>query len=81
MSQQNTVGPRISRVQIDSEDEQKEEETTSFLYSYVFSRSSADTTLSSEQAETFHMVNHEVGGREGAAVEVGRRLAQLGAVG
>ena len=79
MSQQTTVGPPASRLGSDSEDRQEErEETTNFLYSYVFSRSSADASLSSDQVEVFQSVNREVGGGEGAAIEVGRRLAQLG---
>ena len=80
MSQQKTVGATASRaaVEYDGEDKQKEEETANLLYTYVFSRSSADTSLTTNQAETFQIVNHEVGPHEGAAIEVGRRLAQLG---
>ena len=79
MSQQTTVGPPASRLVSDSEERQEErEETTNFLYSYVFSRSSADASLSSDQVEVFQTVNREVGVGEGAAIEVGRRLAQLG---
>ena len=80
MSQQTTVGPPVLRLGADGEERQRkeEEETTSFLYSYVFSRSTADTSLSSDQVEVFQSANRETGGREGAAIEVGRRLAQLG---
>lgn len=81
MSQQATVGPpsSSSRLGVDGEDRQEErEETARFLYSYVFSRSTADTSLSSDQVEVFQSANREVGVGEGAAIEVGRRLAQLG---
>lgn len=81
MSQQTTVGPpaSISRLGVDGGERQEErEETTSFLYSYVFSRSTADSSLSSDQVEVFQSANREAGGGESAAIEVGRRLAQLG---
>ena len=81
MSQQTTVGPPSStlRLGVDGEDRQEErDETTHFLYSYVFSRSTADSTLSADQVEVFQHANREVGGGDGAAIEVGRRLAQLG---
>ena len=80
MSQQKTVGPTASRseVEYDGEDKQKEEDTANLLYTYVFSRSSTDTTLTSDQVETFQSVSRDVGSSDGAAIEVGRRLAQLG---
>ena len=79
MSQQKTVGPTAARsdVEYDGDDKQKED-TANLLYTYVFSRSSADTTLSVDQVETFQSVSRDVGTSEGAAIEVGRRLAQLG---
>ena len=84
MSQQTTVSPpsSTSRLGVDGEDRQEErDETTHFLYSYVFSRSTADSTLSADQVEVFQHANREVGGGDGAAIEVGRRLAQLGKLG
>ena len=80
MSQQKTVSPpsATSRAESGSEDAQKERETSNFLYSYVFSRSSTDTTLTSEEERIFQITNSEVGDVEGAAVQVGRRLAELG---
>ena len=79
MSQQKTVGPTASRSEVedDGEDKQKQD-TANLLYTYVFSRSSADTTLTTDQVETFQSVTRDVGTSEGAAIEVGRRLAQLG---
>ena len=80
MSQQQTVLPATTRssVEFDGEDREKEVETTNFLFSYVISRSSNDTSLSTEQVQTFQSVNEQVGEREGAAMQVGRRLAELG---
>lgn len=79
MSQQKIVGPTASRSEVedDGEDKQKED-TANLLYTYIFSRSSADTTLTTDQVETFQSVSRDVGTNEGAAIEVGRRLAQLG---
>ena len=80
MSQQKTIVPTgaSSRAESNGEDVQKERDTSNFLYSYVFTRSSTDTTLTSEEDEIFQITNREVGDVEGAAVQVGRRLAELG---
>lgn len=80
MSQQKTIVPTgaSSRAESSGEDAQKERDTSSFLYSYVFTRSSTDTTLTSAEDEIFQITNREVGDVEGAAVQVGRRLAELG---
>jgi hypothetical protein len=81
MSQQTTVSPPTSssRLGPDGEDRLEErDDTTHFLYSYVFSRSTADSSLSADQVEVFQNANREIGGGDGAAIEVGRRLAQLG---
>ena len=80
MSQQKTVSPpsATSRAESGGEDAQKERETSNFLYSYVFTRSTTDTTLTSEEERIFQITNSEVGDVEGAAVQVGRRLAELG---
>ena len=81
MAQQLTVNSELTeRQRVDTEPKQQEElDTQGFLHSYVFRRAHTDGSLTGEEVRMFDSAASEaVGSQSSNAIEVGRKLAEIG---